>query len=233
MNKKSFFKKTDYNKLYDYVIYKALKDGTFDIIESNTKTVKNITYDEFKRYERKYEMSKYGKTEDLTEYLTIFSKCIEELRTNKGFKINWTFYFHNFLAIINTIKRLTKTKYGYLKCKTVYDSTKHEKITSNEFRYYQNTNNGGLLYTVAGTYNCYGYDYSAFYLNICIKSCEKNDDGTLKYLKEDGTPYNIYRDCNYCNYGPFTNETAHSADISSAGLLVSNPSLSNSNTLSL
>jgi hypothetical protein len=178
MSGKRFFKRPEFNKLYDYIIYKSLTDGTYDIIESNTKTVKNITYDEYKLYERKYEMSKYGKTDDLTEYLKVFHKCIEELRTNDGFKINWTFYFHNFLAIINTIKRLTKTKYGYLKCKTVFDSTKHEKITSNEFRYYQNTNNGGLLYTVPGTYNCYGYDYTAFYLNICIKSCEKNDDGT-------------------------------------------------------
>ena len=179
MSKKVFFKQTSYNKLYDYIVYKQLKDGTYDIIESDTKRLKNITFDEFNKYNRKYEMSKYGKTEDLTEYLKVFSKCIEELRTNDGFKLNWTFYFHNFLAIINTIKRLTKTKYGYLRCKTVFESTKHEKITGIEFQYYQNTNQGGLLYTVPGTYNCYGYDYTAFYLNICNKTCEKNDDGTF------------------------------------------------------
>ena len=48
-----------FNKLYDYIVYKQLKDGTYDIIESDTKRLKNITFDEFNKYNRKYEMSKY------------------------------------------------------------------------------------------------------------------------------------------------------------------------------
>ena len=161
-------------ELNDYAIVFYLKSGNYLCIFSDTEEVKEIDAKEFYAISRKFDMLKYsGHTQsEMKTYLRNFKQCVDELLNNDIFVINWTKSYNNFIAISNVFKNLTYKEHRVRgkQYKNFFSSGHHEQITRTEYLFMQRTYNGGLIYVEPSKCQSYGYDYSAFYLNICCFS---------------------------------------------------------------
>ena len=90
--------------------------------------------------------------EGLRKYKLDLIKWCEELKENDILSIDYLKYYCHYSAVEMTFKRLCKGKYEHF-----------EEIDRTESKWIEATHNGGLTYCDAGTYQCYGYDFSSFY----------------------------------------------------------------------
>ena len=90
--------------------------------------------------------------EGLRKYKLDLIKWSEELKENDILSIDYLKYYCHYSAVEMTFKRLCKGKYEHF-----------DEIDRTESKWIEATHNGGLTYCDAGTYQCYGYDFSSFY----------------------------------------------------------------------
>jgi hypothetical protein len=90
--------------------------------------------------------------EGLRKYKLDLIKWSEELKENDILSIDYLKYYCHYSAVEMTFKRLCKGKYEHF-----------DQIDRTESKWIESTHNGGLTYCDAGTYQCYGYDFSSFY----------------------------------------------------------------------
>ena len=118
-------------------------------------TIDSINY---YKLSHKYDMLKgkgYEANDDsLIRYYIEFKKWNDELFKN-GVDA-FTYKYNNQLAVFETFYKLSN--------KTLYDIKKDSNIImETECKYFEGCNNGGLQYCLNGRYQCYGYDFNAFY----------------------------------------------------------------------
>jgi hypothetical protein len=143
---------------FDYLIYFETALSQYRIFDNVTKkiyTVDKLPNDRhmffiFKGYE--------ATDEGLVKFNEDFKKWDYELRFDKSYRIEYTTFFNHFGAVeckfVNLLDKDIKKK---------IDANSSQPITSMERNWYDSCNNGGLIYCNAGTYDCYGYDFSSFY----------------------------------------------------------------------
>lgn len=95
--------------------------------------------------------------EGLRKYKSDFNQWCEELSEQKIHKIFYKCYAGHNVATFKIFLQL---------CDVKVKDTFIDKISVLENKYWMNCNNGGLLYCNPGTYESYGYDFSAFYPSL-------------------------------------------------------------------
>ena len=97
-----------------------------------------------------------------------------------------TFFRRGDNVVTAFFKMITKkNKYDYF-----------DKITFQEYQYFESCFNGSLTYTETGIFNCYGYDYSKYYPSIL-----GNIESKFKIPFKEGVEKTIVKLPKYLQYG--------------------------------
>lgn len=155
---------------YNYIVYFELSSGSYRVWNSATEAI--TTCFTLPDKISKFYMSgkQYTATdEDLVRYGKDLFSATEELKTSKHFYFDYIkpdliskgekrgeYYFKSHTSNIESIFKI--------KCKGKYE--KHEPIDLTEYKWFEKSYNGGLIYTDKGVFDCYGYDFSNYYASI-------------------------------------------------------------------
>jgi hypothetical protein len=95
--------------------------------------------------------------------LYIQSEEIRNSESFKGFNYISSYQLENGHYFHRSHHRNVESAFKF-KCKNKYEH--HEPISAVESEWMESTFNAGLMYCEAGTYDCYGYDFSNYYASI-------------------------------------------------------------------
>ena len=142
--------------------YTSLDLDTNEITTDRQVWFKSKSFEIMKGYEATHN--------GLRQYAKDFNQWCDELAK---FNIDYTKYYNHFTAIIFTFMRYGKRQYE-----------KHEVISQQEADWMSKCHSGGLnYYDQNGTFQCYAYDYPAFYPTIM--------NGTMKIPFKQGKEYHL------------------------------------------
>lgn len=154
----------------NYIVYFELSSGSFRVWHSDTETIETcfILPDKISKFYmsgKQYEAT----DKDLSRYGKDIYLASEELKTSKYFYFDYItpdlikkgakigeYYYKSHTSNIESIFKI--------KCKGKYE--KHEPIDLTEYKWFEKSYNGGLIYTDIGIFDCYGYDFSNYYASI-------------------------------------------------------------------
>lgn len=141
-----------YTKPYFAVIQND--QNTYRLYDSTTKTIrivneipKNVNKFEALKISKKYENT----DESLLKFVQDFDQSCEQLLHNPIFKFDYKYSYNDYVAVVEFFNSVNKR---------FNNIPEHEEQTIREFYWTEKCYNGYLLYCEAGTYQCYGYDYS-------------------------------------------------------------------------
>ena len=191
-------------------IYFKLDDNQYRVLDpyTNYGTLKTVSYTELKLLKKRYEMfDGYEKSDEgLQKYYNDFKKWNQELYEHyKKHKSHLT----NFYKDTNELN-VIETFYNYSKDIFNIKKNNYDKITFIESSYFEKCNNGGLMFCNPGTYDCYGYDYNAFFPRLLGDSkfnlqIPLNKGKEVKLIKLDYNNikfgfYNVVIECDDKNF---------------------------------
>ena len=177
--------------------YRVLNVGVNKSLAYNT-----LTYNELIALSRKYELLKgYEATDEgIMQYYNDFMKWDKEIWSlKKELDIRgvntFQFYYNNELAVIQTFKLLGNQAHMH----ALFDDNTN-KIDKIEEQYFEACNNGYIQYCCNGSYECFGYDFNAFFprlLSMKEFSLEipmrKGYETKLTHLDYDNIQFGFYK----------------------------------------
>ena len=135
----------------EYIISQKLSDNKYRYINSKTNKISiSATLPDI---DRKYEQQRGKATEeDLIAYAKDFSKWVTEMKTRKGYRINYLKYFRDSYAVYNIFQMLSDYKLDLM-----------EPVTAEEYEWISKCSNSAIQYCKPGEYESYGYDFKTNY----------------------------------------------------------------------
>ena len=158
------------NTYRTFVYYENEKAHQYTMIDIDNGEISHDKALLFKSH--RFEMTKgYQATEDgLRQYAEDFKRWNEELKQHK---IDYTKYYSHMTAVVTTFMRYGKKQYK-----------EHTPIGQSEAQWMDKCNNGGLsYYDENGEFDCYAYDFKAFYPWLL--------NGTTKIPTRAGTEHRL------------------------------------------
>lgn len=183
----------------DYIVHYKKADGSYRVWYSKTEEI--ITLVKIPKNISQFYITKgYDPTDtDLRRYGKDLYDASEELKKSKVISFDYISpYFmkdkndYMFRSHTSNIESIFK-----MKCKGKYEH--HQDINMIESSWFDKCYNGGLIYTVKGCHNCYGYDYSNYYASILssddfiIPICKGKEQYIRRFQKKIKTGfYNVF-----------------------------------------
>lgn len=150
----------------DYITYFKNSDGSYQVWDSRTTAI--TTVDQLPRDRNKFYLC--GKaydatTSDLVRYSAEILKASEELSRSKHISFN---YLKEFIKVDGSkIHRSHTTNIEAVFKMLAKDRYEHfEKITVEEYKWFERCYNGGLTYIEPGIHQSYAYDFKDFYASL-------------------------------------------------------------------
>jgi hypothetical protein len=210
-----------YNEKQYYVFYKI--SGTelkriYDGNEFKNITIMDRDYNDYGKFElmKKYEANDEGLRNYYRDF-TIFCKDLFDVENpRKNFPtIKYSYYYNHAIAVENTFMRLDGKIYNNM----------FPIITFTEYKWFEKTNNGGLLYCKEGLHDSYGFDFSSFYpRNLSdidfIFPISQGIEKTIEKLplKSKNIEFGLYRvkiiseDINFLKVFNFSSDNTYTSD---------------------
>jgi len=142
----------------EYIISHQLSDNKYRYIHS--KTGKITISSTLPNIDRRYQQQR-GKTteEDLIEYAKNFKQWVREMKSTKGYRINYLNYYLDSYATYNIFHMLSDIN--------LKDMT---PVSSEEYEWISKCSNSAIQYCKPGEYQSYGYDFKNNYPRNMISS---------------------------------------------------------------
>jgi hypothetical protein len=166
-------------------VYFKLADDQYRVFNPIFKEFTTMQYEDFKRLNMKYEMFEgYEATDEgLWAFYKDFDKWNKELKAHYDEqKSHLTYFYFRY----NNEMHVIETFYNYAKPKFDLKRNNYSTIKYRESSYFERCNNGGLMFSDAGIYNCIGYDYNSFFPRLL-----GDDAFDLKIPLESGKEYKL------------------------------------------
>ena len=143
-------------------VYFKLNDNQYRVFNPVINEFCTMKYEELKTLNMKYEMFEGYESSDkgLWAFYKDFDKWNKELKAHYDeHKSHLTYFYFRY----NNEMHVIETFYNY--AKPIFDlkHNDYSTIKHRESSYFERCNNGGLMFSDAGIYNCIGYDYNAFF----------------------------------------------------------------------
>jgi hypothetical protein len=190
------------NKIHN--VYFKLADDQYRVFNPVIKEFTTMKYEDFKKLSMKYEMfDGYEATDEgLYTFYKDFDVWNKQLKAHYDeHKSHLTFFYFKYTNEMNVIE----TFYNYSKNMFDIKYNNYSAIKSRESSYFERCNNGGLMFSDSGIYDCIGYDYNSFFprllgdddfdLKIPIESGKEFKLDTLDYNNIEFGFYNVKIEC--------------------------------------
>jgi len=142
----------------EYIISQNLSDGRYRYISNKSNKI-SVSYrlPDIKRNYRQ-DSGEYNE-EGLIVYLDQFKQWVNEMKTRKGYKINYLQFYNNTNSIYLIFKRLCQI-----------DITTFGDVDAEEYMWISQCNNSAIQYCNPIETTCFGYDFKSYYPKIMQSS---------------------------------------------------------------